>query len=190
MTGSLGTRASMLATLRLEACEVPKENRVGGVGFGLSAVGSAALDIGRYSVACGSVGLAQACLDASIDYASRRKQYRALLKDHQLIRKMITEMVVNVGAARCLCLRAGQLKDAGDPRTVVETLIAKYFASKAAVQAASDAVQIHGANGFGTDYPVQRYLRDSKVTEIIEGSSQILEITIAKEVCEAYGSVA
>jgi glutaryl-CoA dehydrogenase (non-decarboxylating) len=190
MAGSMGTRASMLATLRLEACEVPRENRVGGVGFGLSAVGSAALDIGRYSVACGSVGVAQASLDASIEYASRRKQFGSLLKDHQLIRKMITEMVVNVAAARSLCLRAGQLKDAGDPRTVLETLIAKYFASKAAVQAANDAVQIHGANGMGSDYPVHRYLRDSKVAEIIEGSSQILEITIAKEVCDTYGSVA
>ena len=78
--------------------------------------------------------------------------------------------------ARRLWLRAGHLKDAGDPRTVVETLIAKYFASRAAVQAAADTVQIHGANGFGSDYPVQRYYRDCKVAEIIEGSSQILEI--------------
>ena len=69
------------------SCEIPKENRVGGVGFGLSAVGSAALDIGRYSVACGCVGVAQACLDASIEYASRRKQYGVLLKEHQLIQK-------------------------------------------------------------------------------------------------------
>jgi alkylation response protein AidB-like acyl-CoA dehydrogenase len=190
MSGALGTRASMLATLWLETCEVPRENLVGGMGFGLSAVGTTALDIGRYSVACGAVGIAQACLDASIAYASQRKQYGALLKDHQLIRKMITEMVVNISAARCLCLRAGHLKDAGDPRTVLETLVAKYCASKAAVQAAGDAVQIHGANGFGGDYPVQRYLRDSKVTEIIEGSSQILEIMIAKEVYDTYGSVA
>jgi alkylation response protein AidB-like acyl-CoA dehydrogenase len=188
--GSLGTRASMLATLRLESCEVPRENLVGGMGFGLSAVGSTALDMGRYSVACGAVGIAQACLDASIEYASKRNQFGALLKDHQLIRKMITEMVANTSAARCLCLRAGALKDARDPRTVLETLVAKYFASKAAVQAAGDAVQIHGANGFGAEYPVQRYLRDSKVTEIIEGSSQILEITIAKEACDTYGSVA
>ena len=185
-----GDSASMLARLRLESCEIPKENRVGGVGFGLGAVGLRRARHRGYSVACGSVGIAQACLDASIDYASRRKQYGALLKDHQLIRKMITEMVVNVAAAHCLCLRAGRLKDAGDPRTVVETLMAKYFASKAAVQAASDAVQIHGANGFGTDYPVQRYFRDFKVTEIIEGSSQILEITIAKEACETNGSLA
>ena len=188
MSGVLGTRASLLATIRLESCAITKENRIGGVGFGLSAVASAALDIGRYSVACGSVGIAQASLDASIAYASTRRQFGALLKDHQLIRKMITEMAVNVSAARSLCYRAGYLKDTGDPRTLIETLIAKYFASKVAVQSAADAVQIHGANGCGPDYPVQRYHRDSKIMEIIEGSSQILEITIAKHVCENSGS--
>lgn len=186
-TDILGTRASMVATLSLSSCVVPRENRIGGVGFGLSAVATAALDIGRYSVACGCVGIAQACLDASIAYASNRIQYGTPLKDHQLIRKMITEMVVNVAAARSLCHRAGYLKQTGDPRTVLETLTAKYFASRIAVQAASDAVQIHGANGCGADYPVERYYRDSKIMEIIEGSTQILEIHIAKHVCDAYG---
>jgi alkylation response protein AidB-like acyl-CoA dehydrogenase len=187
LTGVLGTKASMLANLRFDSCEIPKENRVGGIGFGLSAVGTAALDIGRYSVACGCVGLLQACLDASIEHASNRKQYGSLLKDHQLIRKLITEMVVNVKAARALCHRAGALKDAGDPRTVVETLVAKYFASRAAARAASDAVQIHGASGFSPDSPVQRYYRDAKVPEVIEGSTQILEINIAKEACDTFG---
>jgi glutaryl-CoA dehydrogenase (non-decarboxylating) len=189
-TGLLGTRAAMLATLRMESCSIPKQNRIGGVGFGLSAVGSAALDIGRYSVACGCVGIAQASLDASIAYATKRRQYGTALKDHQLIRKMITEMVVNVSAARGLCYRAGYLKDTGDPSTVNETLIAKYFASKVAVQAASDAVQIHGAHGCGGEYPVQRYYRDCKIMEIIEGSSQILELTIAKHACDLYGGAA
>ena len=158
-------------------------------GFGFSAVGSAALDIGRYSVACGCVGIAQACLDASIEYASGRKQYGVFIKDHQLIRKMITEMVVNVRAARALCHRAAHLKDAGDPRTMLETLVAKYFASTTATKTAGDAVQIHGANGCSAHYPVQRYYRDVKIMEIIEGSTQILEINIAKEVCDMHGSV-
>jgi alkylation response protein AidB-like acyl-CoA dehydrogenase len=188
VSGLLGTRAAMVANLKFDSCVIPKENRIGGVGFGFSAVGSAALDIGRYSVACGCVGIAQASLDASIEYASTRKQYGVLIKDHQLIRKLITEMVVNVRAARALCHHAGQLKDAGDPRTMMETLIAKYFASKAATQSANDAVQIHGANGCGAHYPVQRYYRDVKIMEIIEGSSQILEINIAKEACDLYGS--
>ena len=160
------------------------------MGFGLSAVGLAALDIGRYSVACGSVGVAQASLDASIDYASKRKQFGALLKDHQLIRKMITEMVVNVSGGTVPLSRAGQLKDAGDPRTVLETLIAKYFASKVAVQAASDAVQIHGANGMVVTTPctatsaIPRWRRSSKAARRSSRSP------LPRKSAIAYGSVA
>ncbi len=93
---------------------------------------------------------------------------------------MITEMITNVKAARLLCWQAGYLKDTGDSDTVMETWIAKYFASITAMKAANDAVQIHGANGCSDEYPVQRYLRDAKIMEIIEGSTQIQQITIAK----------
>jgi alkylation response protein AidB-like acyl-CoA dehydrogenase len=126
------------------------------------------------------VGLAQACLDASLAYTSTRRQFGSYLKDHELIQRMITEMLVNVKAARMLCLHAGQLKDLGDPDTIMETWVAKYFAAKVATQAALDAVQIHGANGVSSEYPVQRYLRDSRVMEIIEGSTQIQQIQIAR----------
>ena len=186
-TGLLGTRASMLATVRFDGCDLPRENRLGGAGFGLHAVGASALDVGRYSVACGCVGIVQASLDASVAYASARTQFGAPLKDYQLIQQMITGMAVNLSAARCLCRRAGSLKDAGDPGAMIATLMAKYFASQAAMRAAADAVQIHGANGCGSGYPVQRYFRDAKIMEIIEGSSQIQEITIAREVCAAGG---
>ena len=177
--GMLGTRGSMLAELHLHNCEIPKENMLGGLGFGLATVATSALDIGRYSVACGCVGIAQACLDASLHYTSKRKQYGVYLKDHQLIQQMITNMIVNVKAARLLCYQAGYLKDIGDPSTVMETWTAKYFASLAATKAANDAVQIHGALGCSTEYPVQRYLRDAKIMEIIEGSTQIQQINIA-----------
>ena len=178
--GVLGTRASMLGELHLNGCRIPKENLIGGLGFGLSAIATSALDIGRYSVACGSVGIAQACLDASLAYTSERKQFGTYLRDHQLIQQMITDMVTNVRAARLLCHQAGYLKDVGDPETVMTTWMAKYFASVAANKAALDAVQIHGANGCSSHYPVQRYLRDAKVMEIIEGSSQIQQINIAR----------
>ena len=184
--GMLGTRASMLAELHIDGCRIPKNNLVGGIGFGLVSVATAALDIGRYSVASGSVGIAQACLDASLQYASERKQFGVYLKDHQLIRQMITDMITNVRAARLLYYQAGYLKDSGDPRTITETFIAKYFASSIAMKAANDAVQIHGANGCSDKYPVQRYLRDAKVMEIIEGSSQIQQITIAKYLENTY----
>jgi len=170
----------MLAELYLRDCRIPKGNMVGGRGFGLASVATSALDIGRYTVAWGCVGIAQACLDASLQYTSHRQQFGVYLKEHQLVQQMITNMITNVKAARLLCYQAGYLKDAGDPHTIMETWVAKYFASTAAAQAASDAVQIHGANGCSADYPVQRYLRDTKIMEIIEGSTQIQQITIAR----------
>lgn len=177
--GMLGTRASMLAELHFDTCLIPKDHLVGGVGFGLATVATSALDIGRYSVAWGSVGIVRACLEESLHYAATRRQGGALLKDHQLIRQMLTNMTTDLHAARLLCCQAGYRKDTGDPNTVMETWIAKYFASVAANRAASDAVQIHGANGCSSDYAVQRYMRDAKIMEIIEGSSQIQQINIA-----------
>jgi len=180
ITGMLGTRASMLAELHLRECRIPLENLVGGRGFGLATVATSALDIGRYSVAWGCVGIAQACLEASLQYTGERKQFGTYLKDHQLIQQMITGMITNVKAARLLCCQAGYLKDIGDPNTIMETWVAKYFASTIATKAANDAVQIHGAHGCSNRYPVQRYLRDAKIMEIIEGSTQIQQITIAR----------
>src|ERR1700743_102816 len=119
--GMLGTRASMMAELHLEQCRIPKQNLVGAPGFGLSYIASSALDYGRYSVAWGCVGIAQACLESCLQYAGRRKQFGALLQDHQLIQRMIAQMVVGVKAARLLCFHAGELKDAGDPASMLET---------------------------------------------------------------------
>jgi alkylation response protein AidB-like acyl-CoA dehydrogenase len=187
ISGMLGARASMLAELYLNECAIPKENLVGGRGFGLATIATSALDIGRYSVACGCVGIAQACLEASLQYTSERKQFGSYLKDHQLIQRMITEMITNVKAARLLCYQAGYLKEIGDPNTIMETWVAKYFASTIAFKAANDAVQIHGANGCSNDYPVQRYLRDAKIMEIIEGSTQLQQMTIAGYGYQAQG---
>ncbi|HEY0515443.1 MAG TPA: acyl-CoA dehydrogenase family protein [Thermoanaerobaculia bacterium] len=178
LKGITGTRASMLAEIALEGCRVPKENLLGRAGFGLSHVIAAALEQGRYSVAWGSVGIVQACLDASRAYAAERRQFGVPLADHQLIRRMLTGMIAGVRAARLLCLRAGWLRETGDPGAAGEVMVAKYFASTLATRAANDAVQIHGANGCSEEYPVGRYLRDSRVMEIIEGSTQIQQITI------------
>lgn len=188
LTGILGTRASMLAEIHLQDCRVPKENMVGGRGFGLASVATSALDIGRYTVAWGCVGIIQACLDASLNYTSQRRQFGVHLKEHQLIQQMITNMLANVQAARLLCYQAGYQKDVGDPNTVMATWVAKYFSSIAASNAARDAVQIHGANGCSKGYDVQRYLRDTVVMEIIEGSTQIQQITLAKYAYQVYAS--
>ncbi|MCP4539984.1 MAG: acyl-CoA dehydrogenase [Chloroflexi bacterium] len=179
--GLLGARASMLAEVHLNACEVTEENRIGGLGFGFAAVALTGLDVGRYSVATGCVGIGQACLDACLQYTSKRKQFGVLLKEHQLVRRMVANMVTQIKAARLLCYRAGYLKDIGDSTSTAETLIAKYFASTMAMKVASDAVQIHGANGCGGEYPVQRYLRDAKIMEIIEGSNQMHQLMISKD---------
>ncbi len=182
--GMLGTRASMMAELHLEQCRIPRQNLVGAPGFGLSHIASSALDCGRYSVAWGCVGIAQACLESCLQYTGQRKQFGALLRDHQLIQRMIAQMVVGVKAARLLCYHAGQLKDAGDPASMIETSIAKYFACRTAAEIARDTVQIHGANGCSSEYPAERFYRDAKIMEIIEGSNEIQEITIAQSACQ------
>lgn len=178
LRGILGTRASMLAELKLAGARTGE--MVGRPGFGISHVVGAALDQGRYSVACGSVGIAQACLDACLAYARERQQFGQPLFEHQLIRAMLSDMITNVRAARLLCMRAGYLRDIGDPGAIAETSVAKYFASTTANRAAADAVQIHGGNGCHEDFPVSRYFRDAKVMEIIEGSTQIQQSTIAR----------
>ena len=176
--GMLGTRASMLAELKLE--EVRTEHMVGRPGFGISHVVGAALEQGRYSVACGSVGIAQACLDASLAYARERQQFGKPIFDHQLVRALLSDMITTVRAARLLCMRAGYLRDIGDPGAFAETMVAKHFAAATAMRAATDAVQIHGGNGCHEDFPVSRWFRDAKVMEIIEGSTQIQQSTIAR----------
>ncbi|MBD2345776.1 acyl-CoA dehydrogenase family protein [Anabaena subtropica] len=185
-SGILGVRASMPAELQLNNCQIPQENLVGKLGFGFSYIAASALDYGRYSVASGCVGIAQACLEACLKYTNERKQFGVYLKEHQLIRQKITQMISNTKAARLLCYQAGYLKDINDPNSIIETSIAKYFASTVATKIANDAVQIHGGNGCSSEYPVERYLRDSKIMEIIEGSTQIQEVTIAESGYQDY----
>jgi alkylation response protein AidB-like acyl-CoA dehydrogenase len=187
--GLLGTRAALTAEIRFDECRVPAEFLLGAEGMG-TAIAAGVLDIGRYSVASGSVGIIQACLDASLRHASTRRQGGALLGEHQLIQKMLTQMAVDLRAARALCREAGRLKEAGDPATIIETCAAKYLASTAAVRAALDTVQIHGATGCSTEAPVNRYLRDAKIMEIIEGSSQIQEVLIAQHALASVGAPA
>jgi glutaryl-CoA dehydrogenase (non-decarboxylating) len=182
LSGMLGLRGTMLADLRLDGCRVPNEALVGAPGFGLSHVANTALDLGRYSVAWGCVGIARAALEASYSYAAQRRQFGKPLKDHQLVGRMLANMVVGVRSARLMCLEAGRLRDFGDPGAVVQTMAAKYFSSQQAAQAARDAVQIHGANGCSPEYPVARYFRDSKIMEIIEGSDESQQLALA-----AYG---
>jgi len=180
MSHFLGLRSNMLAEISFDNCRIPKTNVLGRIGMGLSYVVQAALDEGRYTTAYGCVGLGQACLDAALRYAQERKQFDRTLDEHQLIQKMIAEMIVQVKAARELCFYAGVLRQQKNPAYIAETLVAKYAASKMAVFVSNHALQIFGAAGFEETYPVARYYRDAKVMEIIEGTSQMHEILISK----------
>lgn len=179
MSGLLGARASMIAEIELNNCQVHEKNIVGRIGTGLSHVALSSLDYGRYTIAWGCVGLGQACLEKSVHYTRKRKQFGEPLRKHQLIQQMITEMVVDIKAARLLCYNAGVLRDMADPESIMETWNAKYFASKMANKVANHAVQIHGANGCINQNDIERYYRDARINEIIEGTTQMHEVLIA-----------
>lgn len=179
LDGMLGTRASMLAEIYLKNCFVPRENLLGRKGLGFHQIVNTALDNGRYSVACGSLGIARACLEESILFSKTRKQFGVYLKEHQLTKQKITNMIAQVKAASLLCLNAGYLRDKRDPDAYIQTSLAKYFASTVANKVASDAVQLHGALGCHDSLSIQRYFRDAKIMEIIEGSTEIQQILIA-----------
>lgn len=180
ITGKLGLRASDTGELIFENCAVPAAASVGSVGQGFK-VAMSALDNGRYSVAAGCVGIIQGCLDACIEYAKTRKQFGRPIGSFQLVQDMIARMAVDLDAARLLVFRVGYLKNQGLPNTV-ETAIAKYFASEAAVRASTDAVQIFGAYGYSEEAPVARYYRDAKVATIYEGTSQIQKLLIGSHI--------
>lgn len=178
--GLLGLRGSMLGQVTFEDCRIPAGNVVAGPGLGLGFVASSALDLGRYSTAWGSVGLAQACLEACADRAGRRAQYGTEIRNHQLVQAMLADMVTETTVARLLCHHAGVSKDRADGEALHHTLMAKYRASTIAVKVAADAVQIHGAQGVGAESAVQRHYRDAKVLEIIEGTTQIQQTILGQ----------
>lgn len=186
----LGCRGYMLAELKLQDCRVPAEDVVGRPGFGFSHVISHGLDFGRYGLAWGCVGLARSCIEASVDYASRREQFGALIRDYQLIQRLVANMCVRIKAARLLCVEAGRQRAQREMTAIAATTIAKYFASQVAGEAARDAIQVHGAIGCSSKYPVERYFRDSKIMEIIEGTSQVLELVIARQAYNEHAASA
>ncbi|NDW06011.1 acyl-CoA dehydrogenase family protein [Jiella pacifica] len=179
MAPMMGTRASMVAALRFDDCRVGAETMVGRQGFGLAAVAATALELGRFTVACGSLGILDAVLAGALDHARSRRTFGHRLIDHQLVASKIARMGTDGAAAAELCERAARLRDAHHQDAVKATWMAKYFASTAAFRAACDLVQITAARGCEDGASPQRLMRDAKVMEIIEGSTQIQEITIA-----------
>jgi alkylation response protein AidB-like acyl-CoA dehydrogenase len=176
--GKLGLRASDTAELALDDVEVGEDALLGEVGDGFK-IAMSALDRGRYSVAAGCVGIAQGCVDESIKYSKERKQFDRPLASFQLVQELIADMMVEADAARLLVWRAGHLKDRGRPNTL-ETSIAKYYATETAVRCANAAIQVHGGYGYIDEYPVERYMRDARVTTLYEGTSQIQKLIIGR----------
>ncbi len=175
----MGLRDSNTAELILQDCEVPAENMVGAVGDGFK-VAMYALDCARLSTAAACVGVAQACIDASVKYAQERKQFGKPLGSFQLIQEMIADMVVETEVARTFVYRAGDLKNK-NARIVREASIAKYYAAEVAVRVGQKAIKIHGGYGYSGDYPVARYYRDATGLSLYEGTAEIQKLIIGRE---------
>jgi alkylation response protein AidB-like acyl-CoA dehydrogenase len=172
--GKLGVRAGSTGWVAFENVEVPIENRLGEEGEGFK-VAMGSLDNGRYTVAAGATGLIRACLEDSLKYAQDRTTFGKPIAEHQLIKQKLGFMQQWYDAARLLYLRAGWMKNEGQ-RNTRETGLAKWYATDTSVQAALEAVQLHGAYGFSDEYPVERYLRNSKGATIYEGTSEIHQL--------------
>ena len=163
-----------------EDCFVPEENRLGGEGQGLK-IALEALDFSRVTVGAEAVGISRAAYEAALKYAKERRQFGQAIADFQGIQWMLADMATQIDAARLLTYRAAHLHDRGKP-FVKEAAMAKVFASEVSGFVTSKALQIHGGYGYTKDYPVERYWRDARITEIYEGTSEIMRMTIARSI--------
>jgi alkylation response protein AidB-like acyl-CoA dehydrogenase len=178
----LGIRSSDTCSLTFENCKVPKENIIWVAGKGFNFAMNT-LNGGRIGIACQAVGIAEASLEASLKYSQERKAFGKEISNFQAIQFMLSDMAVKIDAAKMLTFKAAALKDAGK-RYFKEAAMAKLYSSKIAVECALDAIQIHGGYGYVREYLVERYLRDAKITEIYEGTSEIQRIVIARALLE------
>ena len=176
----LGIRGSDTAQLVFQDCRVPAANLLGEVGEGLR-IALSTLDGGRISIAAQAVGIARACLEDSLAYAKQREAFGKRIADFQAIQWMLADMATEIDAARLLTWRAAAAKDAGEDH-ILAAAEAKLFASDVAVRAARDCVQIFGGYGYLKDFPAERHYRDAKITEIYEGTSEIMKLVIAEEI--------
>ncbi|MBW8486775.1 acyl-CoA dehydrogenase family protein [Actinomadura parmotrematis] len=176
--GKLGLRGQATAELSLEDVRVPDAARLHAEGKGFT-VAMAALAKGRMSVAAGCVGIAQACLDAAVGYATEREQFGKPIAGHQLVQELIADIALDVDAARLLTWRVADLIERGEEFATASSK-AKLFASEAAVRAANSALQVFGGYGYIDEYPVGKYLRDARVMTLYEGTSQIHKLLIGR----------
>ncbi|MBN1880719.1 MAG: acyl-CoA dehydrogenase [Deltaproteobacteria bacterium] len=174
----LGIVGSSTTELIFEDVKVPKGNLLGSEGEGFK-IGMHTLDSGRIGIASQALGIARGSLEESIEFAKTREQFGQAIAEFQAIQWMIADMATRLDAARLLTWRAAMLKDKGDVRFSKEAAMAKLFASETAMWAATKAIQVHGGYGYTKEYPVERYFRDAKITEIYEGTSEIQRLVIS-----------
>jgi alkylation response protein AidB-like acyl-CoA dehydrogenase len=175
----LGIRGSDTAQLIFQDCRVPATNLLGEAGSGFK-IALSTLDGGRISIAAQAVGIARACLEDSLAYAKEREAFGKKIVEFQAIQWKLADMATEIDAARLLVWRAATLKDRGEDH-ILAAAQAKLFASDVAVRAARECVQIFGGYGYLTDFPAERHYRDAKITEIYEGTSEIMNLVIAEE---------
>ncbi|MEJ2853024.1 MULTISPECIES: acyl-CoA dehydrogenase family protein [unclassified Saccharothrix] len=176
--GKLGMRGQATAELTLDGVRVPDESRLGDEGTGFR-IAMATLDRGRMSVAAGCVGAARGALEAALKYAKEREQFGKPIAGFQLVQELLADMAVETDAARLLTWRCADLADRGEPFST-EASMAKLYASEAAVRVANNAIQVFGGYGYIDEYPVGKYLRDTRVTTLYEGTSQIQKLLIGR----------
>jgi len=176
----LGIRGSDTAQLHFQDCRIPAANLLGTVGDGFK-IALSTLDGGRISIAAQAVGIARACLEDSLAYAKEREAFGKKIVEFQAIQWKLADMATEIDAARLLVWRAAALKDRGEDH-ILAAAQAKLFASDVAVRAARECVQIFGGYGYLTDFPAERHYRDAKITEIYEGTSEIMNLVIAEEI--------
>ena len=178
----MGMRGNPVCPISLHDCRVPEENQLGERGQGLK-IAFDTLNGGRIGIAAQALGIAQACLDVSLKYAKERHQFGRSIAQFGAIQKYLADMATQVEAARLLVYRAAGLRDKG-LEYGTESAMAKLYASRIAVDAARVGIQIHGAYGYSKSYPIERYYRDAKITEIYEGTSEVQRIVIARSLME------
>jgi alkylation response protein AidB-like acyl-CoA dehydrogenase len=175
---TMGLRSSPIAQIAFDGARVPADRLVGEEGVGFK-IAMKALDSGRLGIAACAVGLAQAALDYAVTYARERRQFGRAIIDFQGLGFLLADMATSVSAARALTLAAGRLRDAGRPYSV-EAAKAKLFATDMAMRVTTDAVQVLGGSGYVADHPVERYMREAKVLQIVEGTNQIQRLVISR----------
>ncbi|MFG1780236.1 acyl-CoA dehydrogenase family protein [Micromonospora sp. NPDC049051] len=175
---TMGLRASPVAQIAFDSARVPAERLIGGEGAGFT-IAMSALDSGRLGIAACAVGLAQAALDYAVGYARERQQFGKAIIDFQGLGFTLADLATQISAARALTLSAARLRDAGRPYSI-EAAKAKLFATDVAMRVTTDAVQVLGGAGYVADHPVERYMREAKVLQIVEGTNQIQRLVISR----------